>query len=534
MTEGLGPELPQDQAPGQVTGLKASTQAGQVNLSWSGVSGATAYHVKRSLVSGSGYTTIATVNGTNYADSSVVNGTAYYYVITAVNTAGEGIASFEVQATPFTEEPSNPHYPPSGGTIQPEQQPEPQDTVWMEASTTMSKGADGQSLATVIVNEEALKKAFRTLKLSQAATPTIAVEIADEGSAVIVNLPLQALLAELAASSNAVLSVRTSEGEYSLSLDKLGLSSFTLQLDQSLEDAKLKIAIKPVNGNAATKIAHSAASVDAAILSGAIAYSVSIQASGSDIPLKNYAGYATRTITVDLPVDLKHLAAVMYNPETGALTFAPASFKIADGKVTATLKRADNQIYMIISKKKTFSDLQGHWAKADVELLASKLIIKGAAADHFAPDHSITRAEFATLLVRALGLKEEGAPQFRDVAQTAWYAEAIGAAAASGIVKGYADGTFAPNSSITREEMAVMIARALSSTGAGTASSTVLEKFDDSSQISGWARSAAAQAVEAGIIKGVTDQSFVPAAKATRAEAAVMLKRLLQTVKFID
>jgi fibronectin type 3 domain-containing protein len=88
------------QPPSAPTGLTATGGNAQVSLAWSASTGATSYHVKRSTTSGSGYTQISAPTATNYTDTTVTNGTTYYYVVTAVNTAGESGNSNQASATP--------------------------------------------------------------------------------------------------------------------------------------------------------------------------------------------------------------------------------------------------------------------------------------------------------------------------------------------------------------------------------------------------------------------------------------------------
>lgn len=208
----------------------------------------------------------------------------------------------------------------------------------------------------------------------------------------------------------------------------------------------------------------------------------------------------------------------------------------------ATIKRPGNSIYTVVQANKTFADLNGHWAQADIELLASKLLIKGTTDTTFVPQKSITRAEFAALLVRAAGLNEEqaalaeqAAAKFSDVQATDWYAGAVGAASKAGLVDGLENGSFQPNATITREQMAVMIARAIQLSGKKyDTDAKKLAAFDDSLTISAWAKDAAAGALNAGIVNGTTVRTFAPDSKATRAEAAVMLKRFLLFAEFMN
>ena len=180
--------------------------------------------------------------------------------------------------------------------------------------------------------------------------------------------------------------------------------------------------------------------------------------------------------------------------------------------------------------------MKGHWAKADVELLASKLVIKGVSDHSFAPNSPITRAEFATLLVRALGLNEEVSTKFSDVPANSWFTGTVGAAVKAGLIEGFDETSFKPNERISREQMAVMVTRAMEFAGQSAAIDLKqLDQFTDSTGLSVWSKEGSvAQAVIAGIVNGATETTFAPAAHATRAEAAVMLKRLLQYVQFIN
>jgi hypothetical protein len=189
--------------------------------------------------------------------------------------------------------------------------------------------------------------------------------------------------------------------------------------------------------------------------------------------------------------------------------------------------------YTVMEYDKTFTDLQNHWAKEDIELMASKHIVKGATNTTYNPGAEVTRAEFATLIVRALGLNVDPNAhlEFTDVSKSKWYYGEIGAAYHAGIVNGLNATQFGPNEKITREQMAVMVTRAMVYANLNLEMSEAeiqekLSKFDDSSQIAGWAKEEVAKAVELGVINGRTENAFVPNAYATRAESAVMIKRM--------
>jgi len=153
----------------------------------------------------------------------------------------------------------------------------------------------------------------------------------------------------------------------------------------------------------------------------------------------------------------------------GTLRPVPTRVTLRDGRVLAIIRSMTNSSYALIGRQVEFSDMGRHWAQAEVYDLASQLVINGVGQGRFAPDQPVTRAEFAAILVRALGLpEEEDAVGNSDVNPDDWFAGAVAAARQYGIVSGYADGTFRPNQSITRQEAMVMVARALKLAGLET------------------------------------------------------------------
>lgn len=159
------------------------------------------------------------------------------------------------------------------------------------------------------------------------------------------------------------------------------------------------------------------------------------------------------------------------------------------------------------------------WAHTAITALAEKGIISGRGNGIFAPNDNITRAEFAKIIVEAFGVnKTEYKGTFDDVSPDDWFAPYVASAQASGIVMGNG-GSFAPYSLITREDMAVMLFRAMKL----TKSSNEKEVFFDSADISDYAVSAVYALYEKGIVKGSGNGMFVPKSNATRAEAAQMI-----------
>ncbi|MGE5701143.1 MAG: S-layer homology domain-containing protein, partial [Clostridia bacterium] len=183
-------------------------------------------------------------------------------------------------------------------------------------------------------------------------------------------------------------------------------------------------------------------------------------------------------------------------------------------------------------------DVEQHWAKEDINEMASRMVIAGVDEGHFAPGRSITRAEFAAILVQALGLQNNNHDAvFADLNRSDWFYDAAMAASQYKLISGYADGTFQPGRTITRAEAMVMIARAMEVAGIETSLSEQdisqqLALFGDQARIAEWAKSAVAVGSKYGIVSG-TNAVFAPDSKLTRAEAAVFVRRILQQAKLI-
>jgi hypothetical protein len=178
----------------------------------------------------------------------------------------------------------------------------------------------------------------------------------------------------------------------------------------------------------------------------------------------------------------------------------------------------------------TFKDVPtNHWAKQDIELMATLGIVKGVGKDTFKPNDKVTRAEFTAFIQRALDLPlpDTNSPEFLDVSQNAWFYTPVKAVSAANIIKGTKRDYFEPYRFITREEMATVIMRAYMFTAGSLYQNPGPLTFTDASQISSWAKDAVAVSVKLGVVKGINEQHFNPKGQATRAQAVVMIKRLL-------
>ena len=191
----------------------------------------------------------------------------------------------------------------------------------------------------------------------------------------------------------------------------------------------------------------------------------------------------------------------------------------------------DSTFVSMPEKTSSFADTEKHWAKDYIERLYKKKIINGRDNDLFEPDSTITRAEWIALLIRGAGISTDSVKWqscFTDVDENAWYASALQAAYDNKLAGGYEDGSFGPNENITREAMAKMLVETYEYCAKKKLDDSIELTFNDSSEIAYWAENNVKKAVAAGLINGDDKNCFNPKQNATRAEAAVMLDRMLE------
>lgn len=175
--------------------------------------------------------------------------------------------------------------------------------------------------------------------------------------------------------------------------------------------------------------------------------------------------------------------------------------------------------------KNIFDDLAGfEWAEQSIVYLAEKRIITGKETDKFCPADYVTREEFAAMLVRAFASDAEiSTVSFNDIEKDGWYIESLGKAISAGIVNGNEDGSFGIDEKITRQDMMVMLKRAIDYSGILLEAELEEVAFNDDVEIADYAKDAVYTLKNARIVNGVTSDTFAPLQSATRAEAAKVI-----------
>ncbi|MEW6172887.1 MAG: S-layer homology domain-containing protein [Bacillota bacterium] len=396
--------------------------------------------------------------------------------------------------------------------------------------------ADGRKSVLASVYTELLAQA--ATGLAPGGVVTVNVYIPDNAAAVETRLPgsgLQAL-----AGKDAVLELIAGDWTYILPLQALDLEKAASVLGMSGGNLYLTIEMSEPPAEIEKAINKLAATGGRKLLAVPVEFRVWF--STLDGKLLEQNDFGGRFVLRSLPL----LGGVVPEQSTGVVVESdgfypvPTVFMDQGGRTYAWIRSNSNSIYTVIQQERSFSDLQSHWARRDIETMASKLVVHGVTRDAFDPDAALTRAQLTAMLVRALGLRErpgETAP-FKDVAAGAWYSNPVEAACAAGLVKGTGRGRFAPEEPATRETLAALAVAVMRVAGqepdmTAEEEKNLLASFEDGRTTSPWAMSAVAKAVKSGVIKGYPDGTLRSKQITSRSEGVAVIKRLLETIKFI-
>ena len=256
---------------------------------------------------------------------------------------------------------------------------------------------------------------------------------------------------------------------------------------------------------------------------------------GKETPITSLNGH---TISVRLPYtpakgeQTGNLYAV-YVDDAGKVEWITKSSYDASQK-TVVFETGHFSIYGIGYKNPApaFTDITGHWAADNILFVASRGLLSGTSDTTFSPGIGMTRGMFVTALGRLAGINPDSykTGKFTDVKADAYYAPYVNWAAQTGIVEGVTAITFAPDTNINREQMAVIMANYAKKLGYDLPKTLQAVTFADNAQISSWAKDAVKAMQQAGILAGKANNRFDPKGTATRAEVATVLRRFVEIV----
>lgn len=425
-----------------------------------------------------------------------------------------------------------------GGGPVPTQPTNPgQNDVTLPADSSVIEKVTNSSGVTEVVTKvvpEKVQEIVAALTSEKSVVP-ITLESAGAGEDVKAEVPASLFAEALKKNSKAVVSVRTEEASYNLPVSEINVSALAKKLGVSESSLSLTVAVNVVD---LSKVSGTVSKNSLKLASNVIEFSVQAVSGSKTETISVFGSYVERNIVGSKTFNAEKSVAVKLN-DNGTFSAVPTLF---DGK-TATVKSLTNSKYTIVENDVTFPDVNNKsWAEEYIETLASKYIIKGKETGKYDPAEHMTRAQFAVLLVRALGLPGQAYDHtFKDVSGKEWFNKEgeLMAAVKYGVIQGIGDGTFAPNEKITRAQAAAMIERAmnikfLNYDKSQLDKSKKLSDFKDAKKVGGWAQKGVEAVYQAGIVSGKLDGNYDPNGYTQRDQMAKILANFLISANLMN
>ena len=330
--------------------------------------------------------------------------------------------------------------------------------------------------------------------------------------------------------------VRSGGISYSLAASQIDIDAISQQFgeDVALEDIDVNIRISNLNEEDVRVIEDAADSNNFLLVVPPVEFEITCESNGQTVSVSRFNSYVERTIPIPAGVDPSKITTGVIINADGTFSHVPTTIIIIDGVYYARINSLTNSTYSVIYNPFTFSDLNGYWAEDMINNMGARLIVKGTDDNMYEPELDITRAEFATMTVRALGLLPGTEPsRFFDVPSDEWYNGYVQTATEYGLITGYEVDEFGPNDRIIREDAMVIIARALKVIGIDVdlqeaEVNELLAPFMDVQNAFPYIRNSIAACLKAEVITGRYADAIEPKDYITRAEVAVILNRMLR------
>ena len=430
---------------------------------------------------------------------------------------------------------------PGGGSTPPPTPPAPQPsgtgveilvngkTETAATATTTQEG--NKTITTVAVDDKKVEEKLQ----AEGNNATVTIPVKNNADVVVGQLNGQTV--KNMETKEAVLEIKTENVTYTLPASQINIDNVSEQIGQQVElkDIKVNVTISAPPADTAKVVEDTANKNNYQVVVKPVEFNITCSSGNKTVEVSKFNGYVDRMVAIPDGIDPSKITTGIVLNSDGTFSHVPTSIVRVDGKYYAKINSLTNSTYSVIYSPKVFKDVENHWAKDAVNDMASRLVISGVGNDSFAPDKDITRAEFAAIIVRSLGLMHPGIGKssFSDVSKSDWYYDAVSIAYEYGIISGYGNGKFGPNDKITHEQAMAMIANAMKITKlkadfkSGEAEQ-IIASYGDFKKASSWAKNSIALCVKMGVLPDGSGKLATPKDNITRAEVAVIVQRLLK------
>lgn len=376
--------------------------------------------------------------------------------------------------------------------------------------------------------------------------PSVVLEVTPKDGVAYVSIP--AILLTEFGEKNATffIAIKTPYGSYNIPVNLAslipGLQDLLTKNGLKAEDISFKITLTDKSGDKDIQAAVVSGLPNGQVLGAIVDFSITIINTKS----KQVIGIADKfnsalTRIIPMPKNMTDMpgqwGAFRYNETTKNFEFIPAKKVLIDGAWYVTINSYSNSVYVVAHNPVSFTDMSKHWSKSFVELAAAKGLVEGDGDGKYNPDKAVTRAEFTAMIVRALGrsVSDGNAAPYVDVKQGAWYFDEVAKAKELGLLDFTTGASFKPDQPLSREEMASMLAAVIKREKSSIAKDSVnLNGYKDIGSVDAAYLEDVRAVVALQIMNGTSANTFDPKGETTRAHAAVVFIRMLQTLGSID
>ncbi|WP_440112433.1 S-layer homology domain-containing protein [Paenibacillus sp. QZ-Y1] len=399
-------------------------------------------------------------------------------------------------------------------------------------ATGTTSTSDGRTTTSVKVDPDKLGEA-----VSEGSGQDLTVHSPNEGDLTVDGLTADTL--KKLGDKGASLKISNPLAIYPVPAGKMNLNSVAGQLgNAALSDIGVRIDIKPSAEGLIASAKNKAAAGGYELLVDPVDLNLTFSHGGKTVESGQLNGYAAKYIALPEGIDPNRITTGVVVNQDGSVYHLPTVVTKINNRYYAQINDLRSSgTYSVIWNPEDFTDVRTHWGQADVNNIAARLDLKGNGDNTFSPERSVTRSEFAEIVVLGLGLMRQEASlvNFPDVSASVWNKNAIAIADEFDIVRGYDDGYFYGDKQITREQGFAMVARAyrLIQPDAAAGNTSALAQYPDGAKVANWAKADVAQLIEAGIIQG-EGTHLNPKAPMKRAEVTALIARMLKMTNLID
>ncbi|MFC5471849.1 S-layer homology domain-containing protein [Cohnella suwonensis] len=415
--------------------------------------------------------------------------------------------------------------------------------VMSESYTILSPSGSSPAVTLPVIDQNGIKLDPDKIDTTK---PSVTLEVTTKDGAAYVSIPASILTSFEGKNANFFIEIKAPYGSYQVPVNLAslipGLQDLLAKHNLKAEDISFKIMLSDKSGDKDLQAAFANGLPNGKAMGAIVDFHIDIvnTKTGQSIGTADKFSKAL-TRVIPMPKDMKDIpaqwGAFRYNETTKKFEFVAAKKVLIDSIWYVMISSYSNSAYVVAENAVSFADTLNHWSKSFVEMAAAKGLVEGVGAGKYAPNQSVTRAEFTAMLVRALGRSTSfgSTAPYDDVKNGAWYFDAVANAKELGLL-GFASGkSFKPDQSLTREEMASMLAAVIYMEKLPMTKEFVsLEGYKDIGSANAAYLEDVRTIVKLGIMTGTSANTFSPKDETTRAQAAVVFIRTLQKLGMID